>query len=104
MQTSLAEATVRGLVAQARSQRFKLAHAIEDVDNQVALIRQRVATWEQSKASLGLAQQEFDRAKRLLASKVVNTIKSRRPWRWPMRRSLRRSKMSTNRGQLSACQ
>ena len=68
----LAEASVRGLVAQARSQRFKLAHAIEDVDNQIALIRQRVATWEQSKASLVLAQQEFDRAKRLLASKVVS--------------------------------
>jgi multidrug resistance efflux pump len=42
------------------------------VDNQIALIRQRVATWEQSKASLVLAQQEFDRAKRLLASKVVS--------------------------------
>jgi membrane fusion protein, multidrug efflux system len=68
----LAEANVRGLVAQARSQRFKLAHAIEEVDNQVALIRQRVATWEESKASLALAQQEFDRAKRLLASKVVS--------------------------------
>ena len=68
----LAEANVRGLVAQARSQRFKLTHAIEEVDNQVALIRQRVATWEQSKASLALAQQEFDRAKRLLASKVVS--------------------------------
>ena len=68
----VAEASVRGLVAQARSLRFKLAHAIEDVDNQVALIRQRVATWEQSKASLVLAQQEFDRAKRLLASKVVS--------------------------------
>jgi membrane fusion protein (multidrug efflux system) len=68
----MAEATVRGLIAQARSQRFKLTHAIEDVDNQVALIRQRVATWEQSKASLVLAQQEFDRAKHLLASKVVS--------------------------------
>ena len=68
----LAEANVRGLVAQARSQRFKLAHAIEEVDNQVALIRQRVATWEQSKASMALAQQEFDRAKQLLASKVVS--------------------------------
>ena len=68
----LAEANVRGLVAQVRSQRFKLTHAIEEVDNQVALIRQRVATWEQSKASLALAQQEFDRAKRLLASKVVS--------------------------------
>ena len=68
----MADATVRGLIAQARSQRFKLTHAIEDVDNQVALIRQRVATMEQSKASLVLAQQEFDRAKRLLASKVVS--------------------------------
>src|ERR1700719_1025915 len=34
-----AQATVRSLIAQARSQRFKLAHAIEDVDNQVALVR-----------------------------------------------------------------
>ena len=68
----VAEATVRGLIAQARSQRFKLNHAIEDVDNQVALIRQRVASWEESKASLALAQQEFDRAKHLLASRVVS--------------------------------
>src|ERR1700731_47343 len=67
-----AQATVRSLIAQARSQRFKLAHAIEDVDNQVALIRARAATWEQSKATLVLAQAEFDRAKRLLESKVVS--------------------------------
>src|SRR5678815_3409149 len=31
----VARATVRGQVAQARSQRFKLTRAIEDVDNQV---------------------------------------------------------------------
>ena len=68
----VAEATVRGLIGQARSLRFKLTHAIEDVDNQVALIRARVATWEQSKATSVLAQQEFDRAKRLLATKVVS--------------------------------
>jgi membrane fusion protein, multidrug efflux system len=69
---SMAEASVRGLIGQARSQRFKLARAIEDVDNQVALIRARIATWEQSKASLVLAQAEFDRAERLLATKVVS--------------------------------
>jgi membrane fusion protein, multidrug efflux system len=63
---------VRGVIGQARSQRFKLARAIEDVDNQIALIRARVATWEQSKASLVLAQAEFDRAERLLATKVVS--------------------------------
>jgi len=68
----VAEATVRGLIGQARSQRFKLARAIEDVDNQIAIIRARVATWEQSKASLVLAQAEFDRAERLLATKVVS--------------------------------
>ena len=67
-----AEATVRGLLGQARSQRFKLVHAIEDVDNQIALIRARVATWEQSKATLVLAQAEFDRAERLLATRVVS--------------------------------
>jgi membrane fusion protein (multidrug efflux system) len=67
-----AEAGVRGLVAQTRSQRFKLVHAIEDVDNQVSLVRARAATWEQSKAALVLAQAEFDRAKRLLGSNVVS--------------------------------
>src|SRR6516164_375665 len=66
------EANVRGSVAQARSQRFKLARAIEDVDNQIALIRARVATWEQSKATLALAQEEFNRAQRLLSTKVVS--------------------------------
>jgi membrane fusion protein (multidrug efflux system) len=68
----LAQASVRGLVGQARSQRFKLTRAIEDVDNQIALIRARIATWEQSKATLVLAQAEFDRAERLLATKVVS--------------------------------
>ena len=56
----VAQAAVRGSVAQTRSQRFKLIRAIEDVDNQVAIIRARVATWEQSKASLVLAQAEFE--------------------------------------------
>ncbi len=68
----VAQATVRGSVAQVRSQRFKLVRAIEDVDNQVALVRARAATWEQSKATLVLAQAEFDRAERLLATKVVS--------------------------------
>jgi len=66
------QATVRGLVGQLRSQRFKLARAIEDVDNQIQLVRARVATWEQSKATLVLAEAEFDRAERLLATKVIS--------------------------------
>jgi len=71
-QLAVAQANVRGLIGQARSNRFKLARAIEDVDNQVALIRARVATWEQEKATVVLAQREFDRAERLLATKVVS--------------------------------
>jgi membrane fusion protein (multidrug efflux system) len=66
----VAEATVRSQIAQTRGLRFKLQHAIEDVDNQVALIRARVATWEQSKATQVLAQAEFERAKKLLETKV----------------------------------
>ena len=69
----VANASVRGLVAQTRGFRFKLQHAIEDVDNQVALLRARAAAWEQSKATLVLAEAEFDRAKRLLATKVVSS-------------------------------
>src|SRR4051812_18341792 len=68
----VAKATVRRQVAQARGQRFKLTHAIEDVDNQVALIRARVATWEQSKATQVLADAEFERAKKLVATKVTS--------------------------------
>ena len=103
----MAEATVRGLIAQARSQRFKLTHAIEDVDNQVALIRQRVATWEQSKASLVLAQQEFDRAKHLLASKVVSNEEydqKQAALAVATARSARHYKMSIRRGRPSDCQ
>ena len=40
-------------IGQVRSARFKLVRAIEDVDNQVALIRSRAAAWEQSKADAG---------------------------------------------------
>jgi len=67
-----AQATVRSQIAQARGLRFKLQHAIEDVDNQVALIRARVATWEQNRATQVLAQAEFDRSKKLLETKVAS--------------------------------
>jgi membrane fusion protein (multidrug efflux system) len=69
---TVAQATVRSQIGQTRALRFKLQHAIEDVDNQVALIRARVATWEQSKATQVLAQTEFDRSKKLLETKVAS--------------------------------
>ena len=68
----VAQAGVRGQVALARSYRFKLTHAIEDVDNQIAVLRSRVASWEQSKATLALANAEFERSKKLLETKVVS--------------------------------
>jgi membrane fusion protein, multidrug efflux system len=64
----LARATVRGLEAEARSARWKLQHAMEDVDNQVALLHARVAAVDKSKAALSLAQLDFDRAAKLVVS------------------------------------
>jgi membrane fusion protein (multidrug efflux system) len=69
---SVAEASARSLLAQARSQRFKLEHAVEDVDNQMALIRQRAAAWDQENASLALAQADFSRADSLLKQNAVS--------------------------------
>ena len=69
---TVAQATVRSQIGQTRGLRFKLEHAIEDVDNQIALIRARVATWEQSKATQALAQTEFERSKKLLETKVAS--------------------------------
>jgi membrane fusion protein (multidrug efflux system) len=53
---------VRGIVAQARSNRFKLQHAIEDVDNQVALLRADIATLKTRRATLARAKADYDRA------------------------------------------
>ena len=60
-----AQATVRSEVGGLRSLRFQLEHAIEEADNQVALLSARSATLDQAKAALVLAQQEYARAKRL---------------------------------------
>ena len=65
-------ANVRAQIGQTRSSRYKLQRTIEDVDNQVAQIRSRAAVWEQSKATLVLAQAEFNRSKDLLSKKVVS--------------------------------
>jgi len=67
-----AQAGVRGLVAQTRSGRFNLQHAIEAVDDQVAALHADVAALDKSKATLTLAQTEFDRYKQLLATRVAS--------------------------------
>ncbi len=62
-----AAASVRAIEAQARSRHWNLIHAVEDVDNQIALLHARVAAVVKSKAALTLAQLQFDRAKQLVA-------------------------------------
>ncbi len=61
-----AKANVRGVEARARSQRWKLQHAMEDVENQIALLHAKVAALDKSKASVKLAEAEFERAKALV--------------------------------------
>jgi len=63
-----AQAQVRGLVAQARANRFKLEHAIEDVDTQVANLRASVATLNSRKATLELARANLKRGEELAPS------------------------------------
>ena len=67
-----ATAAIRGVEAQARSARWKLQHAIEDVDNRVALLRARIAALDKNKAALTLAQLDFDRAQELVRKDVVS--------------------------------
>jgi membrane fusion protein (multidrug efflux system) len=65
-------AMVRGVEAEARGRRWKLQHAIEDVDNEVALLHARLAAVDKSKAALTLARLEFDRARQLVARDNVS--------------------------------
>ena len=64
----VAKAKVRGIEAEAMSRRRALQHAMEDVDNQVALLRAKVAGVDKSKAELALAQVDFDRAAKLVVT------------------------------------
>jgi membrane fusion protein (multidrug efflux system) len=61
-------ANVRGIEAQARSAHWKLQHAMEDVANQISVLRARVAVVEKSQAQLALAELDFERAKQLVVS------------------------------------
>ena len=60
-----AQAQVRALVAQTRANRFKLDHAIEDVNNRTANLRANVATLQSRKANLELARANLKRGEEL---------------------------------------
>jgi len=61
-------ASVRAIEAEARSRRWKLQSAEEELENQIALLHDRVAALDKAKATLALAQVNFDRAKQLLGT------------------------------------
>ncbi len=65
-------AGVRAIEAQARSRRWNLQHAVQDVDNQIALLHARVAGVDKSKAVMALAQLEFNRVRELLPKADVS--------------------------------
>ena len=67
----VAKSKVRGIEAEAMSRRRALEHAMEDVDDQVALLRAKVAGVDKSKAALVLAQLDFDRAAKLVVTNDV---------------------------------
>ena len=69
---SAAKALARGKLALARSRRWELQRAMEDVHNQVALLVARVAELKSKKAVLTRAQADFDRARRLVAAGAVS--------------------------------
>jgi len=65
---TLVQAQVRAQEAATRSLRFNLEHSIEDVDNQVALLRSKAAALNSEKATLDKAQSDYNDALPLLAS------------------------------------
>ncbi|WFU73395.1 HlyD family secretion protein [Bradyrhizobium sp. CB2312] len=66
------KAAVRGIEAQAMSRRWQLQQAVESVGNQIALLHARVAALNKAKATLTLAQQEFDRTAKLVVSDTAS--------------------------------
>jgi len=67
-----ARAHVRGLAGMARSQRFKLEHAMEALDQQVAELRSRVAALQSQKATVARARADYERERPLVKEGVVS--------------------------------
>jgi membrane fusion protein (multidrug efflux system) len=67
-----AEAQVRGQVARARADRYKLEHAVEDVDNQIANLHAAVATLDSRKATLELAWANLQRGEKLFPTRAIS--------------------------------
>ncbi|PWT86556.1 MAG: HlyD family secretion protein, partial [Acidobacteria bacterium] len=59
---TVTEDQVRATIGQIRANKFKLQHAIEDVKNQIALLRANVAALETAKAKSARADADYKRA------------------------------------------
>ncbi len=68
----VAKAMARGTLALARNKRWRLERAMEEVHNQVALLDAKVADVDSRRAVLVRAQEDFDRAKRLLPESAIS--------------------------------
>ncbi len=67
-----AEDKMRGIAAQARSQRYRLEHSMEDVRNQIALLKSNVAELQAERASLVLAEQDYARGEALVGKGAIS--------------------------------
>lgn len=67
--TAMAQA--KGLAAQARRSRFKLDHAMEEVRNQVELLKSNVAQAKVEEANRLLAEQDYARAEKTVEKGVI---------------------------------
>src|SRR5262249_13704394 len=67
-----AESRARGLEALARSKRWKTETASEQVNNQIALLKARVATLRTKEAVLERARADYERSKQMVARKAVS--------------------------------
>jgi membrane fusion protein (multidrug efflux system) len=66
------QAKVRGLAGLARSERFELAQAIEQVHDQVADLKAKVAALQAANATLVKAQADYQREQKLLENQVIS--------------------------------
>jgi membrane fusion protein (multidrug efflux system) len=64
-------AQARGMAAQARGSRFKLDHAMEDVRNQIELLKSNVAQLKVEQANLLLAEQDYARAAKTVETGAI---------------------------------
>jgi membrane fusion protein (multidrug efflux system) len=64
-------AQVRSLEGQTRSARYKLQHAIDNVDNQIELLKTNVASLDSARAIRKRAQSDVDRAKAILKTGAI---------------------------------